>query len=89
MANRPPDIQIGDEQRRKLDRLAGENGKRASELANEAIDEYCDARMPNRPEQSGETLFEALSRSGSLGCIKDGPADLSTNPKNMEGFGER
>jgi hypothetical protein len=23
-----------------------------------------------------------------LGCIDDGPPDLSTNPKYMEGFGE-
>ena len=34
------------------------------------------------------TLHDALAAAGLLGCIEDGPADLSTNPKYMEGFGE-
>ncbi|MFO0898509.1 MAG: hypothetical protein U0836_13895 [Pirellulales bacterium] len=38
---------------------------------------------------NGETFFEAASRLGFIGCIDDGPADLSTNPKYMEGFGGR
>lgn len=35
-----------------------------------------------------ESVYEALVRLKLLGCIKNGPADLSTNPKYMEGFGE-
>jgi hypothetical protein len=34
------------------------------------------------------TLHDALAVAGLLGCIDDGPTDLSTNPKYMEGFGE-
>jgi predicted DNA-binding antitoxin AbrB/MazE fold protein len=34
------------------------------------------------------TLHDALAAAGLLGCIDDGPTDLSTNPKYMEGFGE-
>jgi predicted DNA-binding antitoxin AbrB/MazE fold protein len=34
------------------------------------------------------TLFELLDEAGLIGCIKDGPTDLSTNPKHMEGFGK-
>jgi hypothetical protein len=39
---------------------------------------------------AAETAFEVLSRAGLIGCIIGTPrssADLSTNPKHMEGFG--
>ena len=36
----------------------------------------------------GSTLHDVLQSLGLLGCIEDGPTDLSTNPKYMEGFGE-
>ena len=42
------------------------------------------------PETSGQrewSLFHVLEERGILGCF-DGPTDLSTNPKHMEGFGE-
>jgi hypothetical protein len=29
-----------------------------------------------------------LDEAGLIGCIEDGPSDLSTNPKYMEGFGK-
>jgi hypothetical protein len=35
-----------------------------------------------------ESAYDAFRRAGLIGCIKDGPSDLSTNPKYMEGFGE-
>ncbi|TWT73845.1 hypothetical protein Pla123a_37390 [Posidoniimonas polymericola] len=34
-----------------------------------------------------QNALEAFERLGLVGCIKDGPNDLSTNPKHMEGFG--
>jgi len=34
------------------------------------------------------TLFDVLNEAGLVGCVKDAPADLSTNPKYMEGFGK-
>jgi predicted DNA-binding antitoxin AbrB/MazE fold protein len=37
---------------------------------------------------SGKTLFDVLNEVGWIGSIKDGPSDLSTNPKYMEGFGK-
>ena len=45
------------------------------------------------PEASGppiaeETLFDVLNEAGLIGCVKDAPEDLSTNPKYMEGFGK-
>jgi predicted DNA-binding antitoxin AbrB/MazE fold protein len=37
---------------------------------------------------AGPTLFELLDKAGLIGCVKDAPPDLSTNPKYMEGFGK-
>ncbi len=37
---------------------------------------------------SEKTLYDLLNEAGWIGSIKDGPADLSTNPKYMEGFGK-
>ena len=34
------------------------------------------------------TLYEILDAAGLVGCIDGLPADLSTNPEHMEGFGK-
>ena len=34
-----------------------------------------------------ETLYDVMEASGLVGFMTDGPTDLSTNPKHMEGFG--
>lgn len=34
------------------------------------------------------TLYDLLDKAGLIGCIKDAPPDLSSNPKYMEGFGK-
>jgi predicted DNA-binding antitoxin AbrB/MazE fold protein len=39
-------------------------------------------------DDAGPTLFELLDKAGLIGCVKDGPPDLSTNPKYMEDFGK-
>ena len=36
-----------------------------------------------------QSLFDVFDEAGLIGCIHDGPADLSTNPKYIEGFGKR
>jgi hypothetical protein len=33
--------------------------------------------------------FQLAEKLGIIGCAKDLPPDLSTNPAYMEGFGER
>jgi hypothetical protein len=43
-------------------------------------------KKPAVPDD-GRTLYDALAARGLIGCITDGPEDLSTNPKHMEGFG--
>jgi hypothetical protein len=56
--------------------------------------EHQDAQQvayPNAPDanqgRDRQTLFDALNEAGLIGCITDGPVDLSTNPRHMEGFG--
>jgi hypothetical protein len=38
--------------------------------------------------QDARTLYDALAARGIIGSITDAPADLGTNPKYMEGFGQ-
>ena len=38
--------------------------------------------------QSAKTLYDALHVRGMIGSITDAPADLGTNPKYLEGFGQ-
>ncbi len=35
-----------------------------------------------------ESFYDAAARLGFLGCIKNMPSDLSTNPNYMDGFGK-
>lgn len=40
------------------------------------------------PAHGESTLFEVLDEVGLIGCIKDAPPDLSSNPAHLEGFGK-
>ncbi|MBX3413008.1 MAG: antitoxin family protein [Pirellulales bacterium] len=40
------------------------------------------------PADSEPSAYDVFLAAGLLGCVKDAPPDLSTNPKYMEGFGE-
>lgn len=35
------------------------------------------------------SLFDLLDEAGLIGCVRGAPADLSANPRHMEGFGGR
>jgi predicted DNA-binding antitoxin AbrB/MazE fold protein len=50
--------------------------------------ETAPATTSNGADDSDRTLFDVLNEGGWIGSIKDGPPDLSTNPKYMEGFGK-
>jgi len=39
-------------------------------------------------EQPQKSFYDALAEDGLIGCIKDAPSDLSTNPQYMEDFGK-
>jgi hypothetical protein len=67
--------------RRARQELSAEERLRLiSELANGTDD--------SRVVQDGRSLFDALEARGLIGFMTNGPGDLSTNPKHMEGFGK-
>jgi hypothetical protein len=61
-------------------RIVLATGRSESEIVRAALEDYC--------RQHGEqpTCFDLAASAGILGC-GTGPADLSTNPQHMEGFG--
>jgi Arc/MetJ-type ribon-helix-helix transcriptional regulator len=75
-------VKLPDALAARLRRIAKERGKSASALVKEALEDYL--RRPNGPDGEEPSCYE-LGRDiwGSL----EGPSDLSTNPKYMEGFG--
>ena len=87
MAVDPNYIQLTPEQQKRLAELANETGKPWPEVFSEALRSYRPAR-DDKDDAHEESLFDSLCRRGLVGCIKDAPADLSTNPKHMEGFGK-
>jgi hypothetical protein len=44
---------------------------------------------PTEPFANGRSLRDQLEAAGILGRGNDGPDDLASNPKYMEGFGEQ
>ena len=75
---------------KELEARALDAGKDPGELLRELVHHALLAGKKNGsiPEnEKEETLYDAFRRQGLIGCIDDLPADLSTNPKHMEGFG--
>ena len=66
----------------QLAEAAEKRGTSKVELIYEAVKEYLSLRQPPPPDS-----FAALAAK-FIGCVDDGPPDLSTNPKYMEGFGK-
>ncbi len=84
MATAPEHIQLTAEQRERIAHLADQLGKPWDDALSEALSLAENrSRAKVRP---GENAYEALVRLGFLGSV-EGPADLSTNPAHMEGFG--
>ena len=59
--------------------------------ANElTVDQWLAAKLaadaPRTPPP-GRTLYDPMKEVGTIGCVRDAPADLSTNPVHIEGFG--
>jgi hypothetical protein len=66
----------------KLDRAAKQRRQSKSEIVREALEQFL-----NGPPV-GKRPLSALELAGDLVGCAEGPGDLSTNPKYMEGFGE-
>ena len=70
---------LGKQDRAILDRLKKATGLSESEIVRHGLHLF--ARETERRT--------ALDLAGtSVGCVKGGPSDLSTNPDHMDGFGE-
>lgn len=84
MATDPRDIQLTDEQRKLLAKLAEETGRPVSKLIDELL---ATSKRPRRTPREGRSFLDAMKECGLVGAM-DGPGDLSTNPAHMEGFGK-
>ena len=66
---------------RKLSAVVKRRGMQKSVVVREALEQYLDE---SREVRSGSFLDLA---GDLVGCVKDAPADLSSNPKHMDGYG--
>jgi len=66
----------------KLERVAKARGQSKSEVVRAALEQFLNGERP-----AGRPL-SALELAGDLVGCAEGPGDLSTNPKYMEGYGK-
>lgn len=45
------------------------------------------AKLNNVSPNQQITFYDAAKKLGIIGVVKDGPVDLSSDPRHMEGFG--
>jgi hypothetical protein len=57
-------------------------GQTPSQLVRVALQDYLSAGTKPR------TAYDAFQELGLIGCVKNAPSDLSTNPRYFEGFGK-
>jgi hypothetical protein len=75
-------LKVTDTLHRKLEHAARQRGQSKSAVLRAALEQFLNG------EVAGQRPLSALELAGDLvGCF-EGPGDLSTNPKYMEGFGE-
>ena len=97
MTLNPAQIELTPEQKAQLASIAERSGKDYRLV----VDELLSAASPSGEAQLQQTpplsspethfteepsLYNELAKRGILGCF-EGPSDLATNPKHMEGFG--
>ncbi len=88
MAATPYQIELTPAQLDVLRQLSEDTGKTMRDLIFEALEHYADAERTLKANGTGaQSLLDRLNRKGLVGCLQDGPTDLSTNPAHMEGFG--
>jgi hypothetical protein len=77
-------VRVNADLRRRLASTAKKHGKPQAQIVRDLLD----ARLDRDPKRRRESAYDVMKRLGLIGMIKDGPPDLSTNPKYFEGFGE-
>ena len=81
-------IVLTPEQQQQVAKLAERTGRPWDVVLSEALAAFQATSELNR-RNGNESFYDAATRLGFIGSVKGGPADLSTNPKYMEGFGKR
>ena len=87
MDTQPSQFAFKPEHLAKLHALSAKSGKPESEVLDELLDEALASTTPPASPPPYRSALEAFMAAGVIGCI-DGPGDLTTNPKHMEGFGK-
>lgn len=82
----PSAIELSASQKERLAEIAERTGKDCSTVVDELLASASLNPVPSPTGTDAKNLLEALEAVGAVGCF-DGPPDLSTNPKYMEGFG--
>ena len=72
---------------RRIESFAHATKSTPGDVIRRAFEEYEANHNGSIEDAADESAFEAFKRAGIIGCVKGGPADLSTNPKYSEGFG--
>ena len=65
----------------QLEQVAGAQGQTRSEVIRTALEQFLNGQQASQPGSFLEAAGDLI------GCV-EGPGDLSTNPKYMEGFGK-
>jgi hypothetical protein len=74
-------VRVDQRVKEELEAEAREKGVQPSVIVRQALEEHMRSRTP-RP-----SCRDLAERLGLIGAAKGLPADLSTNPEHMEGFG--
>ena len=74
-------IRIPKKLQQGVQQIVTATGQSESEIVRAALEDYC-RRHGQQP-----TCYDLAASAGIVGC-GNGPADLATNPKYMEGFGK-
>ncbi len=74
-------VRVDDRLKQQLESEAKQKGVSPSAIVRQLLEEHYQQHPP------AENCFQLAERLGILGSIKGLPADLSTNPDHMEGFG--
>jgi predicted transcriptional regulator len=68
----------------RLERAAKQRQQSKSDLVRRALEQF----LNGEPSSQTKRAVSALELAGDLVGCAEGPGDLSTNPKYMEGLGE-
>ena len=89
MAIDPNDIQLSAAQRQLVADLAEREGRSPDDVLAELIAPAEVRRRNGNRTAPNESAHELGKRLGLYAALEDGPPDLSTNRRHMEGFGQR